>query len=115
MLPIGTTTVTCKATDAAGNSGSASFKIHVRSAGEQVANLTDKTVAYLDLPALKPALKAALQAVADAIAAKHPKAACVALDLYVVAVKLAPAKAFTAGEKADLIADAVRIKAVIGC
>ena len=52
---------------------------------------------------------------ADAIAAKHPKAACVALDLYVVAVKLAPAKAFTAAEKADLIADAIRIKAVIGC
>ena len=115
VFPIGTTTVTCRATDAAGNSGSASFKILVRSAGEQVANLTDKTLAYLDLPALRPALKAALQAVADAIAARHPKAACVALDLYVVAVKLAPAKAFTAAEKADLIADATRIKAVIGC
>jgi hypothetical protein len=115
VLPIGTTTVTCTATDASGNSGSASFKIRVRSAGEQIANLTDKTLAYLDLPALRPALKAALQAVADAIAARHPKAACVALDLYVMAVKLAPARAFTAAEKADLIADAARIKAVIGC
>jgi hypothetical protein len=115
VLPIGTTTVTCKATDDAGNSAGASFKIRVRGAGEQIASLTDKTLAYLDQPALKPVLKAALQAVADAIAAKHPKVACIALDLYVVAVKLAPAKAFTAAEKADLIADATRIKAVIGC
>ena len=115
VLPIGTTSVTCKATDDAGNSAGASFKIRVRGAGEQIASLTDKTLAYLDQPALKPVLKAALQAVADAIAAKHPKVACIALDLYVVAVKLAPAKAFTAAEKADLIADATRIKAVIGC
>ena len=115
VFPIGTTTVTCKAADATGNSGSASFKIRARGAGEQIADLTDKTLAYLDQPALKPALKAALQAVADAIAAKHPKAACVALDLYAAAVKLAPAKAFTAAEKTDLIGDAVRIKAVIGC
>jgi hypothetical protein len=115
VLPIGTTTVTCKATDAAGNSAGASFKISVRGAAEQITSLTDKTLAYLDQPALRPALKAALQAVADAIAAKHPKVACIALDLYVVAVKLAPAKAFTAAEKADLIADATRIKSVIGC
>jgi hypothetical protein len=115
VIPIGTTTVTCKATDGAGNSAGASFKIRVRGAGEQIAGLTDKTLAYLDQPALRPALKAALQAVADAIAAKHPKVACIALDLYVVAVKLAPAKAFTAAEKADLIADATRIKSVIGC
>jgi hypothetical protein len=115
VLPIGTASVTCKATDAAGNSAGASFKIRVRGAGEQIAGLTDKTLAYLDQPALRPALKAALQAVADAIAAKHPKVACIALDLYVVAVKLAPAKAFTPAEKADLIADATRIKSVIGC
>jgi hypothetical protein len=115
VFPIGTTTVTCKATDATGNSGSGSFKVRVRGAGQQIANLTDKTLSYLDQLALKPAFKAALQAVADAIAAKHPKVVCDALDLYVVAVKLASATAFTAAEKADLVADAVRIKVVIGC
>jgi hypothetical protein len=111
---IGTTTVSCTATDAAGNSASARFDVHVRGAGEQLVRLIDKTLAYLDRPALKPALRAQLQAVADALA-RRPRTACLALDLYTLAVRVAPAQAFTPAEKAELIADAARIEAVIGC
>jgi hypothetical protein len=113
-FPIGTTTVTCTATDAAGNSASAHFDVHVRGASEQLVRLIDKTLAYLDRPALKPALRAQLQAVADALA-RRPRTACLALDLYTLAVRVAPAQAFTPAEKAELIADAARIEAVIGC
>jgi hypothetical protein len=112
---IGTTTVTCTATDDAGNRGSASFTVHVRGVGEQLVGLIDKTLVFLDQPALKPVLRSQLQAASDAFAGKHPKAACLALDLYAAAVKLAPAKAFTPAEKSELAADAKRIRAVIGC
>ena len=114
-FPIGTTTVTCTATDAAGNSASGSFTVHVRSAREQIVRLIDRTLAFLGLPALRAAFRASLQAAADALSANHPRAACLALDLYSAGVRLAPARAFTAAEKAQLIADATRTRAVIGC
>ena len=38
-IPIGTTTVACRAADATGNSATASFTVHVRGAGEQLADL----------------------------------------------------------------------------
>jgi hypothetical protein len=115
VFPIGDTTVACKATDAAGNAATARFVVHVRGASEQIVRLADETLAFLDLPALKPTLKAGLQSVADAVLAKNPRAACRALDLYVAAVKLAPARAFTTAERSELLADATRIKTVIGC
>ena len=115
VFPVGTTTVACTATDVAGNSASATFAVHVRSAGEQIVRLIDETLADLDLPSLRPALKAALQSAADALVARRPALACRALNPYIAAVRSAPARAFTAAEKAILIADAVWIKAVIGC
>ena len=115
VFPIGNTTVVCTARDAAGNASSAQFAVHVRGAGEQVVRLIDKTVAFLDLLALKPSLRAALQSAADALAAKRPRVVCLALDVYVAAVRTAPARAFTAAERSELLADASRIKAVIGC
>jgi Tol biopolymer transport system component len=115
VFAIGTTTVTCTATDDAGNQTSARFGVHVRGASEQIAGLIDKTLAYLDLRALEPTLRDKLQALADALATKKPAATCLALKLYIAAVKLAPSKAFTPVERAELIADATRIRAVIGC
>jgi HYR domain-containing protein len=62
VFPIGTTIVSCTATDDAGNSASDTFKITVRSAAQQIVALIDKTLAFLDLPALRPLLKARLTA-----------------------------------------------------
>lgn len=72
-------------------------------------------LALLDLPALKPAVKAALQSAVDASLAKNPRATCLALNVYIAVVKCAPARAFTPTERSELVADASRIKAVIGC
>jgi hypothetical protein len=115
VFPIGTTTVTCTATDDAGNSASATFSVHVRDAGEQIVALIDKTLAFLDLPSLGPVLKARLTTAANALIAGNKAAACTALNLYKLAVQAAPASAFTPVEKSKLIADANRIRAVIGC
>jgi hypothetical protein len=107
--------VTCTATDAAGNSASASFTVTVHGAGEQIAALIEKTLAYLELPLLRPAFRAWLSAGAEALAAERPAVTCLVLRVYIAAVDAAPRRAFSAAEKADLIADAVRIRAVIGC
>jgi hypothetical protein len=115
VFPIGDTTVACNATDAAGNTATARFVVHVRGASEQIVRLIDKTVAFLDVPALKPAAKAALQSAVDATLARNPRAACLALNVYIAVVQNAPARAFTPAERSELIADARRIKAVIGC
>ena len=53
-FPIGTTTVTCTATDAAGNPGVGHFAVNVRSAGEQIAELIDKTNTFVDLAGSTP-------------------------------------------------------------
>ena len=78
-------------------------------------NLIDKTLAFADAPALDDALRAKLQVVVTALLAKRPTAACIGLDLYIAAVHVAPAKFLSPAEKAELIADARRIKNVIGC
>ncbi|MGZ4394507.1 MAG: HYR domain-containing protein [Gaiellaceae bacterium] len=39
VFAIGATTVSCTATDAAGNAATASFQVHVKGAGEQLADL----------------------------------------------------------------------------
>ena len=114
-FPVGMTTVTCTATDAAGNSANAQFSVYVRGAGEQISRLTEKTNADLDLPALAPVLRVPLQLAAAAAAAGRTRAACLALDVYIVAVRLAPSRAFTPAERAELIADANRIRGALGC
>jgi HYR domain len=115
VFAIGTTHVACVANDAAGNTAQAGFSVHVRGAGEQLVRLIDKTRAFLDQPALSLALRTQLQAAVDAFAAKRPRAACLVLDLYIAAVRLAPTRALTPAERSELVADATRIKAVIGC
>lgn len=112
---IGAATVSCTASDAAGNEARGSFTVRVRGAVEQIVSLVDKTLAYLDQPGPAPALRARLeQAAADLVASKKAFA-CKGLGLYVVAVKLAPVSALNVEEKTELVGDANRIRTVIGC
>jgi TolB protein len=116
VFAIGTTEVTCTATDDAGNSTSDAFTVRVRGAPEQIVRLIDKTLLFLDLRSLEAQLRARLEAAAEALLAKKKKSlACAGLGLYGTAVKIAPSRALTVAEKAELRADANRIRAVIGC
>ena len=115
VFPVGTTTVECTATDDAGNTARKTFAVRVRGAGEQLVRLVDKTLAFVDRPALRPELAAPLRAAADGLLARRPATACTALAVYAAAVRLAPPSVLTAAEKSELVADATRIRAVIGC
>ena len=115
VFPVGTTVVNCTASDAAGNSSAASFTVHVRGAVEQIVSLINKTRLYLDLPLLEAALATRLEEAAAALLKRSPVAACRALNLYIAAVTRMPSRQLSTAEKSELIADADRIKAVIGC
>ena len=112
---IGTTTVTCKATDLAGNVATGSFSVKVNSAPEQLTALTNQVLALLKLPALSTPLKTQLEAVSKAVIEKKPTIACAGMNLFVAAVKLVPTSALPVATRDKLVADANRIKAVIGC
>lgn len=114
VVPIGDTTVVCDAKDASGNASSVRFVTHVRGATEQLRRLVDTSVSFLRLRTLRPAIKAVLHRAAHAVAAKRPHAACHALHGYVSMVR-SSGRAFTAGHRAELVADAVRVRSVLGC
>jgi hypothetical protein len=113
-FPIGTTTVNCTATDAAGNTANASFSVHVKGAPEQVADLIALVDSY-NLRLLGAALHDKLVKVQEFLAANKPKRACEKLDSFVAQVKEQRGKRISVEQADSLTLDARRIKAVIGC
>ena len=111
-FPIGTTTVSCTATDAAGNSATASFDVHVLGASEQLDDLFD--VVSLDLgPGNSLAGKVA--AAQKAIAAGDADKACAILAAFLNQVEAQSGKSITEEQAADLLAEAGRIRMVLLC
>jgi HYR domain len=114
-FPIGTTTVSCTATDDSGNSASGSFTVTVRGAAAQIAALIAKTEAFVDSGALVAALRVPLRVAAQALAAGRKPVVCTALAAYILGVRAVPSRSLSGAEKAELIADATRIRALIRC
>jgi hypothetical protein len=113
---IGTTAVGCTATDDAGNVSAGSFNIVVRGAAEQLVDLIDKTLAIKGLGPVSPGLRSQLQTVFSCVVLRSPRLACLGLDLYVYAVRLASTvRWISTSQMNSLVTDAQRIKAVIGC
>jgi HYR domain-containing protein len=115
IFAIGTTTVTCTATDHAGNTGTGTFNVRVKGAPEQVVDLANKLRAMLNKPALSAPLRDLLQNATAWLVQRKPAAACVALTAFVVKVRLTSSSVLSTAQKNELIADARRIKQVIGC
>jgi hypothetical protein len=115
VFPAGSTIVSCSATDHAGNHTDGTFSITVKGAAEQIVDLAEKLRTYLQLPALSGSLAANLQATVDALLQKRPQIACTSLRAFITAIDLISVKVLPAAQKADLVADATRIRAVIGC
>jgi hypothetical protein len=67
------------------------------------------------MKAVKAALRARLDETAAALLKRSTTAACRAVNLYIAAVTQMPSRQLSAAEKSELIADANRIKVVIGC
>jgi hypothetical protein len=104
-LKIGSSTVTCTATDHVGNTDRGSFTVTVRGAKEQIDRLISEVVAASKLP---PVVKTQPLA--------QMRAALERFDLgtFATAVRLLSGHGITAAQATQWIADANRIRAVIG-
>ena len=111
LFPIGETTVSCAATDAAGNTGTASFKVTVEGAAEQLADLRH---AVQDVGPGR-SLVDKVEAAQGAYAAGDEARSCEILHAFINEVKAQAGKKISASTATPLIADATRISAVIGC
>jgi len=111
-FPIGSTTVHCTATDAAGNSATGSFDVVVKGAADQLADLE---AAVTDAGAGN-ALEATVEATENLLALGEVNAACNVLAAFdhQVAAQLR-ARKITADQAAAFVTDADRIQAVLGC
>lgn len=113
---IGVTMVKCTAKDAAGNTSEASFTVYVRGAPEQLVDLIDKTLALRALGPVSPQLRTYLESVFTSVILKRKAIACLTLDVYTALIRTADARHWiTSPQASGLIADAQRIKKVIGC
>ncbi|HEX6024808.1 MAG TPA: HYR domain-containing protein [Solirubrobacter sp.] len=113
VFAIGTTTVTCSASDRGGNTSTAQFTVTVFGAAEQLADLIDSVVGATGLPpAIKNQLTAGLKSQLvnfDPSRPLHRLAACVGLRTFTTVVRvLAPTRT-------EWLGAANRIRAVLAC
>jgi N-acetylneuraminic acid mutarotase len=113
IFAIGVTTTTCSATDASGNRTAGSFTVTVLGAPEQIANLIEFIAGMPISPTLRTQLVSSLK---TALAYPNSrKVACPALSLFISAVRAKSGTLIPVVKAQQIIADATRIKAVIGC
>jgi hypothetical protein len=110
-FPIGTSTVSCQATDAAGNTALGGFHVQVRDALQQLGDL----VAIVQRLGPGRSLAGKLQSAAALLRAGDAGTACNILGAFVSEVQAQTGKSLPALQAQTLVADAIRIKAVIGC
>ena len=108
---IGTTTVNCTATDAAGNSSSGSFTVTVKGAGEQLADLA----AAVKGVGRGKSLAATVALAQWFFAHGRIHATCVTLAVFIHEVREQSGKKIPMALATALIADAIRIRAVLNC
>jgi Bacterial Ig domain/HYR domain len=112
---IGDAIVTCSATDAAGNTGKASFGVHVKGADEQLADLH----AVVESMALDSTLATRLLGQIDdarkQLAAGRTNAVCGGLTDFVSLAQKESGKRLTAEQVDRLFAAATRIRGVVAC
>lgn len=114
---IGTTQVTCSATDAAGNTGTATFTVTVKG---QSAQLVDLEAEVQSLPrtvsaGTRKSLLALLESAQAAVARGNESAACDKLTSFISQVASQSGKKIPTAAATHLILGARRIQAVLGC
>jgi hypothetical protein len=113
-FPIGDTPVTCTATDALGLSSQATFTVHVLGAVQQLHNL-EGAVASATSGGLRTSLTADLDDALNGVTTGKVPKACGSLTDFIGLVNAQSGKKITATTAAQLVADATRVEAVIGC
>jgi len=117
VFAIGTTTVNCSATDSSSNTATASFTVHVKGAAEQLADLGDavKELGPGTSPAVKASLALKLRIAELFVAHGKNQAACLTLTAFNLEVRALSGRKIPPAQATKLIADASRIKTVLGC
>ncbi len=117
-FPIGTTTVTCTATDAAGNLATAQFQVIVQGAAEQIADLVALVQSFNLKQGIENSLDAKLQNAQDALTAAQGgdlPSACNLLNAFSNEAQAQSGKAISPDQASQLNAAANQITAVLGC
>lgn len=117
-FPIGVTTVTCTASDAAGNTASGTFQVLVQAAAAQVRNLVALVQGFNLHQGIENSLDAKLQNVLAALNAAqggNATGACGMLGAFINETSAQSGKKLTVAQANQLIAAAQQIRAVIGC
>jgi sugar lactone lactonase YvrE len=115
-FPIGTTTVTCTATDSSGKTASGTFPVTVIGATGQISDIK-VLVTSLALPAgIDTSLQAKLNDAFSAANGGDTASACTALKDFISQVRAQQGKKkISAQDAEELIVEAQRIQAVLGC
>lgn len=115
-FPIGTTTVTCTATDFAGHSQSGTFTVTVEGAAARLGDLIDTVNSFNIQPAgVANSLNAKLQNAIAAANAGDLTTACSQLNAFINQVQAQSGNKLTVAQANQLIASANQVKAVLGC
>jgi len=112
---IGDTTVTCHATDASGNTGTASFNVHVKGAGQQLADLQTQVEALALERSVAERLGMQIADIRKHLAEGRTNAVCGGLADLVAEVQKESGKRLTPEQAERLVADSLRIRAVVAC
>ncbi len=114
VFPLLTTTVSCTATDAAGNSVSGTFQVVVKDAQQQLAD-TINLIASFHLTKLGTSLPDKLQIASNFAAAGQVSEACGTLTGFLNQVSAQIGKALTVDQATALATRVIRIRNVVGC
>jgi hypothetical protein len=115
VFPIGTTTVTCTATDAGGRTASATFDVHVNGVPEQLAALRAAVVAASLEAKTTEKLTSQLDDVRKQLDLTRTTAVCGGLSDFVDTVQKQSGKGIPAAQADAFVAAAWRMRAVVNC
>jgi len=110
-FPIGTTTVQCTATDAAGNISHGPFTVTVNGVAAQLQDLA----AAVNSAGPGSSFANKVAQIQAAVAANDRAGACNALSAFINQANAQSGKSISAGTASKLIAQATNIRAVLGC
>jgi hypothetical protein len=115
VFPVGKTTVSCSATDAAGNPATASFDVTVLGANEQIANLIARVSGMNLNSGVAQPIIAQLETAYRSPGSNDPHVSCIKMSDVIDKLSAASASEIAPVVQHEMIEDARRIMVVLGC
>jgi hypothetical protein len=112
---VGDSTAGCKASDAASNTTSCTFTVHVKGPAEQVGDLITMVNGLATTRGTRASLLAKLTSALAALQGRSPAAACSPLHAFINEVSAQRGKSLSASDADALVAAARQIMLAVGC